>query len=108
MVCISSIFRWFELMNDSVENILGTVGKGAGVLMSGLDLERLVLSGGPLGYISAGSCPNILLKECRIMQAAMDLTLDYTHEREQFGKKIGTFQLMQGKLAGEVHDQYPL
>ncbi|WWC57652.1 uncharacterized protein I303_100185 [Kwoniella dejecticola CBS 10117] len=76
-----------ELFFDNVEipeeNVLGQVGKGASVLMSGLDLERLVLSGGPLG----------------IMQAALDLTLDYTHERKQFGKKIGTFQLIQGKLA---------
>ncbi|WRT63271.1 uncharacterized protein IL334_000174 [Kwoniella shivajii] len=76
-----------ELFFDNVEipeeNVLGKVGKGASVLMSGLDLERLVLSGGPLG----------------IMQAALDLALDYTHERSQFGKKIGTFQLMQGKLA---------
>ncbi|ORY22132.1 acyl-CoA dehydrogenase/oxidase [Naematelia encephala] len=76
-----------ELFFDNVEipeeNVLGGVGKGAKVLMSGLDLERLVLSGGPLG----------------IMQAALDLTLDYTHDREQFGRKIGTFQLMQGKLA---------
>ncbi|KAK4686481.1 isovaleryl-CoA dehydrogenase, partial [Tremellales sp. Uapishka_1] len=76
-----------ELFFDNVEippeNVLGTVGKGASVLMSGLDLERLVLSGGPLG----------------IMQAALDLTLEYTHSREQFGKKIATFQLMQGKIA---------
>ncbi|KAK6904765.1 hypothetical protein I203_105581 [Kwoniella mangroviensis CBS 8507] len=76
-----------ELFFDNVEipeeNVLGQVGKGASVLMSGLDLERLVLSGGPLG----------------IMQAALNLTLDYTHERKQFGKKIGTFQLIQGKLA---------
>ncbi|KAK1921324.1 acyl-CoA dehydrogenase/oxidase [Papiliotrema laurentii] len=76
-----------ELFFDNVEipeeNVLGEVGKGAKVLMSGLDLERLVLSGGPLG----------------IMQAALDLSLDYTHDRKQFGQKIGTFQLMQGKLA---------
>ncbi|WVR03132.1 hypothetical protein IAU60_000122 [Kwoniella sp. DSM 27419] len=76
-----------ELFFDNVEippeNVLGPVGKGASVLMSGLDLERLVLSGGPLG----------------IMQASLDLALDYTHERQQFGKKIATFQLMQGKLA---------
>ncbi|WVQ87487.1 hypothetical protein IAS59_001212 [Cryptococcus gattii] len=76
-----------ELFFDNVkipeENVLGEVGKGASVLMSGLDLERLVLSGGPLG----------------IMQAALDMALDYTHERKQFGKQIGTFQLMQGKLA---------
>ena len=51
--------------------------------MSGLDLERLVLSGGPLG----------------IMQAAFDYALDYVHERRQFGQPIGTFQLMQGKVA---------
>jgi isovaleryl-CoA dehydrogenase len=65
------------------ENVLGTVDKGAAVLMSGLDLERLVLSGGPLG----------------IMQAAFDYALDYVHERHQFGQPIGTFQLMQGKIA---------
>jgi len=65
------------------ENVLGTVDKGAEVLMSGLDLERLVLSGGPLG----------------IMQAAFDYALDYVHERHQFGQPIGTFQLMQGKIA---------
>lgn len=59
------------------------MGKGAAVLMSGLDLERLVLSGGPLG----------------IMQAAFDYALDYVHERRQFGKPVGTFQLMQGKIA---------
>jgi isovaleryl-CoA dehydrogenase len=65
------------------ENVLGTVDKGAAVLMSGLDLERLVLSGGPLG----------------IMQAAFDYALDYVHERHQFGQPIGMFQLMQGKIA---------
>ncbi|GFZ44779.1 hypothetical protein JCM24511_02505 [Saitozyma sp. JCM 24511] len=76
-----------ELFFDNVEipeeNVLGEVNKGAAVLMSGLDYERLVLSGGPLG----------------IMQSALDLALEYTHTREQFGKKIATFQLMQGKLA---------
>ncbi len=65
------------------ENVLGSVGAGVGVLMSGLDYERLVLSGGPLG----------------IMQAAMDVVLPYVHERRQFGQPIGEFQLMQGKLA---------
>jgi isovaleryl-CoA dehydrogenase len=65
------------------ENVLGEVGGGVRVLMSGLDYERLVLAGGPLG----------------IMQAAMDAVLPYVHEREQFGRPIGTFQLMQGKLA---------
>ncbi|CAM3276913.1 isovaleryl-CoA dehydrogenase [Asticcacaulis taihuensis] len=65
------------------ENVLGTEGRGAGVLMSGLDYERVVLSGGPLG----------------IMRACLDVVIPYIHEREQFGSPIGTFQLMQGKLA---------
>jgi len=65
------------------ENILGGLNQGVAVLMSGLDYERAVLSGGPLG----------------IMQACMDVVVPYVHEREQFGKPIGTFQLMQGKLA---------
>ncbi|KAJ7481149.1 acyl-CoA dehydrogenase NM domain-like protein [Mycena galericulata] len=65
------------------ENVLGEVNRGASVLMSGLDLERLVLSGGPLG----------------LMQAAFDYAVDYMHSREQFGQAIGTFQLMQGKIA---------
>jgi len=65
------------------ENVLGQVNGGAKVLMKGLDTERTVLSGGPLG----------------IMQAAMDVVLPYMHERKQFGQAIGTFELMQGKLA---------
>ncbi|WP_306401290.1 isovaleryl-CoA dehydrogenase [Pseudochrobactrum saccharolyticum] len=65
------------------ENVLGGEGKGLKVLMSGLDYERVVLSGGPLG----------------IMAACMDITLPYMHERKQFGQPIGDFQLMQGKLA---------
>ncbi|MBV1886977.1 MAG: isovaleryl-CoA dehydrogenase [Parvibaculaceae bacterium] len=65
------------------ENIMGPLNGGVGVLMSGLDYERVVLSGGPLG----------------IMQACMDVVLPYIHEREQFGQAIGTFQLMQGKIA---------
>src|SRR5437773_9680812 len=65
------------------ENVLGGVGNGAKVLMSGLDYERAVLSGGPLG----------------IMAACMDAVLPYVHERKQFGQSIGEFQLMQGKLA---------
>ncbi len=65
------------------ENVLGAVNGGVAVLMSGLDYERLVLSGGPLG----------------IMAACMDVVLPYVHERKQFGKPIGEFQLMQGKLA---------
>ncbi len=65
------------------ENILGAEGEGVRILMSGLDYERLVLSGGPLG----------------IMQACMDVVMPYIHEREQFGQPIGEFQLMQGKIA---------
>jgi isovaleryl-CoA dehydrogenase len=65
------------------ENILGELNQGVSVLMSGLDYERVVLSGGPTG----------------IMQACMDIVLPYVHERKQFGKAIGEFQLMQGKLA---------
>jgi isovaleryl-CoA dehydrogenase len=65
------------------ENVLGQVNGGSRVLMKGLDTEHTVLSGGPLG----------------IMQAAMDLVLPYLHERKQFGQPIGTFELMQGKLA---------
>lgn len=64
-------------------NILGTLDRGVEVLMSGLDYERLVLSGGPLG----------------IMTACMDVVLPYVHERHQFGRAIGEFELMQGKLA---------
>lgn len=65
------------------ENILGELNGGVAVLMSGLDYERVVLSGGPTG----------------IMQACMDIVIPYVHERKQFGKAIGEFQLMQGKLA---------
>jgi isovaleryl-CoA dehydrogenase len=65
------------------ENVLGNVNAGARVLMSGLDYERVVLSGGPLG----------------IMQACLDVVLPYVHDRKQFGQAIGEFQLMQGKLA---------
>ncbi len=73
----------FEDCEVPVENVLGTVNNGVGVLMSGLDYERVVLSGGPLG----------------IMQACMDLVVPYVHERKQFNKSIGQFQLIQGKLA---------
>ena len=73
----------FEDCEVPEENVVGEVNKGVHVLMSGLDYERTVLSGGPLG----------------IMQACMDVVLPYIHEREQFGKPIGTFQLMQGKIA---------
>ena len=65
------------------ENVMGPVGGGAGVLMSGLDYERAVLSAGPLG----------------IMQACLDVVLPYVRDRRQFGKPIGSFQLMQGKVA---------
>jgi len=64
-------------------NLLHAEGKGTAVLMSGLDFERLVLSGGPLG----------------IMRACMDVVMPYIHDRKQFGQPIGTFQLMQGKIA---------
>jgi isovaleryl-CoA dehydrogenase len=65
------------------ENVLGAVGGGVNVLMSGLDYERVVLAAGPLG----------------IMQACMDVVMPYVHERQQFGQPIGQFQMMQGKLA---------
>ncbi len=65
------------------ENVLGEEGKGVNVLMSGLDYERVVLAAGPVG----------------IMAAALDIAVPYVHDREQFGKPIGTFQLMQGKIA---------
>ena len=65
------------------ENVLSEVGRGVAVLMSGLDYERAVLSGGPLG----------------IMQACMDVVIPYVHERKQFGQPIGEFQIMQAKLA---------
>ena len=73
----------FEDCEVPAENILGQEGKGVYVLMTGLDVERLVLAGGPMGLI----------------QAACDVAFDYAHQREAFGTKIGTFQLMQGKLA---------
>ena len=73
----------FEDCEVPEENVLGQVDEGVRVLMSGLDYERLVLSGGPLG----------------LMQAAMDVVIPYVHEREQFGQPIGEFQLMQGKIA---------
>ena len=73
----------FENCEVPEENVLGAVGKGVNVLMSGLDYERAVLAAGPLG----------------IMQAAMDVVVPYVHERKQFGAPIGTFQLVQGKVA---------
>jgi isovaleryl-CoA dehydrogenase len=73
----------FEDCEVPEENIIGGLGRGVKVLMSGLDYERTVLAAGPLG----------------IMQACLDLVLPYVHERRQFGQPIGTFQLMQGKIA---------
>jgi len=73
----------FEDCEVPEENVLGTVGKGVNVLMSGLDYERAVLAAGPVG----------------IMQAAVDVVMPYLHERQQFGQPIGNFQLMQAKLA---------
>ena len=73
----------FEDCEIPQENVLGEVGRGVNVLMSGLDYERAVLAAGPLG----------------IMQAAMDVVLPYIHERRQFGQPIGEFQLVQGKVA---------
>ncbi len=73
----------FDDCEVPAENLLGEEGRGVEVLMSGLDYERVVLSAGPLG----------------IMQGCMDAVIPYVHERKQFGKAIGEFQLMQGKLA---------
>ena len=67
----------FENCKVPEENVMGGTGKGVYVLMTGLDYERLVLSGGPLG----------------LMQAACDIAFDYAHQREAFGTKIGTFQV---------------
>ena len=74
---------FFEDCEVPEDNVLGGVGNGVKVLMSGLDYERAVLSGGPLG----------------IMAACMDAVVPYVHDRKQFGQSIGEFQLMQGKLA---------
>ena len=73
----------FQDCEVPVENVLSEEGRGVNVLMSGLDYERAVLAGGPLG----------------IMAACMDIVLPYVHERQQFGQPIGEFQLMQGKIA---------
>lgn len=73
----------FENCEVPAENLLGSEGKGVNVLMSGLDYERVVLAGGPLG----------------IMAACLDVVVPYVHERKQFDQPIGEFQLMQGKLA---------
>ncbi|MFN3710639.1 MAG: isovaleryl-CoA dehydrogenase [Alishewanella aestuarii] len=73
----------FEDCEVPEENVLGQVGRGVQVLMSGLDYERVVLSAGPLG----------------IMQACMDVVVPYIHDRKQFGQAIGEFQLVQGKVA---------
>ena len=73
----------FEDCEVPEENLVGELGRGVNVLMSGLDYERVVLAAGPLG----------------IMQAAMDVVMPYVHQRKQFGQPIGAFQLVQGKLA---------
>lgn len=73
----------FEDCEVPFENVLGEEGKGVKILMSGLDYERVVLAGGPIG----------------IMAACLDVVVPYVHERKQFGQSIGEFQLMQGKLA---------
>ena len=73
----------FQDCKVPLENVLGEEGKGVNVLMSGLDYERVVLAAGPVG----------------IMAAALDIVVPYVHQREQFGRPIGTFQLMQGKIA---------
>lgn len=74
---------FFDQCEVPVDNVLGRVGKGVNVLMSGLDYERAILAAGPLG----------------IMQACLDSVVPYLSERRQFGQRIGDFQLMQGKLA---------
>ena len=73
----------FEECRVPADNLLATEGKGASILMSGLDYERLVLAGGPLG----------------IMRSCLDVVMPYVHDRKQFGQAIGEFQLMQGKIA---------
>ncbi len=73
----------FEDCEVAAENVLGREGGGVGILMSGLDYERTVLAAGSLG----------------IMQACLDVVIPYLHDRKQFGEPIGSFQLMQGKLA---------
>ena len=73
----------FEDCQIGTSQVLGEIGSGVKVLMSGLDYERAVLSGGPVG----------------ILQACLDTVLPYVHDREQFGQPIGEFQLVQGKLA---------
>ena len=73
----------FEECEVPVENVMGNIGDGVKILMSGLDYERAVLAAGPIG----------------IMRACMDVVIPYIHERRQFGKAIGEFQLMQGKVA---------
>jgi isovaleryl-CoA dehydrogenase len=73
----------FEECEVPAENLMGAEGDGVRILMSGLDYERTVLAGGSLG----------------LMQAAMDVVMPYIHDRKQFGKSIGEFQLVQGKIA---------
>lgn len=105
----------FEDCEVPEENILGPLNGGAGVLMSGLDLERLVLSGGPLGLMQAAMdvravplraplSPVLCRNASPFVLRSLDfpvsqVAVPYVHERKQFGKAVGTFQLMQGKLA---------
>ena len=77
----------FEQCELPAEAVMGGVGGGVTVLMSGLDLERLVLSGGPIG----------------LMQACLDVCLPYIVQRKQFGHSIGEFQLIQGKVGPATH-----
>ncbi|CBZ52240.1 putative isovaleryl-coA dehydrogenase [Neospora caninum Liverpool] len=83
MRCSETCELFFDNIHIPPENILGTPGEGAKVLMSGLDSERLVLAGGPLG----------------IMAACLDVVFPYINHRQQFGQPVADFQLMQGKLA---------
>ncbi|CAD8093781.1 unnamed protein product [Paramecium primaurelia] len=83
MKCSDTGPIYFDNVEVPAENVLGEVNKGVYVLMSGLDYERLVLAAGPVG----------------LMQAAFDISREYCNTRQQFGKQIGQFQLMQGKLA---------
>lgn len=103
----------FEDCEVPEENILGPLNGGAGVLMSGLDLERLVLSGGPLGLMQAAMDVRIIFSSPPVVRwriarlpmffadrlSTLQVAVPYVHERKQFGKAVGTFQLMQGKLA---------
>lgn len=111
----------FEGCKVPASNVLGRVNEGVGVMMSGLDLERLVLAAGPVGIMQVCLC--VLEKSCEVhtrrapghvcpsstlsslqrshskMQASLDVATEYATQRKQFGQAIGEFQLIQGKLA---------